>query len=154
NYEQQPQADCSTQSYAEYQESLKQNAVFASDRKPEKKQKKSGGNRNKIIAIAAMVIVIGGAIGYNSVWDSEMDEKLHVGSTDRISDAIDEGSNIINELKAATYVDLAVIAARQALKQSHYSASELAEYLTSPNGEFYTDQAAQDALDNIAADSN
>ncbi|NME88611.1 Ltp family lipoprotein [Corynebacterium stationis] len=154
NYEQQPQADYSTQSYAEYQESLKQNAVFASDRKPEKKQKKSGGNRNKIIAIAAMVIVIGGAIGFNSVWDSEMDEKVQDGITDGISGAIDEGSNRINELNASTDGELALIAAREALEQGHYSESELAEYLTSPYGEVYTDQAAQYALDNIDADWN
>ena len=51
NYEQQPQADYSTQSYAEYQESLKQNVVFASDRKPEKKQKKSGWPGKRICKI-------------------------------------------------------------------------------------------------------
>src|SRR5699024_12475449 len=71
-----------------------------------------------------------------------------------ISGAIDEGSNRINELNASTDGELALVAAREALEQGHYSEYELAEYLTSPYGEVYTDQAAQYALHNIVADWN
>lgn len=148
--EQQSRRDYSTQSYAEYQESLNQNSVFASKQKSGKPPHKAGSNRNKIIAIAAMVIVIGGAIGFNNFWNSDMDEKVHHG----IADAIDEGSERINEMNASTDGDSALIYARTALGQGHYSETELKKHLTSPYGEVYTEKAAQYALDNIDADWN
>lgn len=148
--EQQPQSDYSTQSYAEYQESLQRNAVFSSNRKPEKKARTKGSHRNKIIAISAMVIVVAGAVGFSLAKDSGLEDNIN----DGITDIIDDGTNRIDAMNASTDGEAALIYAQEELANNHFSESELKEHLTSPYGEVFAEDAAQYALDNVDADWN
>ncbi|WP_313548269.1 Ltp family lipoprotein [Corynebacterium sp.] len=145
--------DYPTQSYAEYQHSVKQNQVFASDKKAEekaKKQQKKKSKRNRLIAVGAMVFVIAGAIGLSYSQDSTVEENFN----DGVSNLVDDANEDITNLNASSDGEAALAYAQELLDRGHYSESQLRSALTSEYGEVYTQDAADHALVNIDADWN
>lgn len=145
--------DYPTHSYAEYQQSVKQNQVFASDRKAEEhelKQRKKKSNRNRLIAVSAMVIVIAGAFGFSLTQDATVEDNINDGA----SGIVDEVNDNINNMGASSDGEAALAYAREKLDVSHYSESQLREELVNEYGEVYTEDAADYALNNIDADWN